>query len=80
MRGLPITDEQAAEVRDLLRSHAEGSTELADRIDRALIAGMGMLATDHEQARALLAVLPEGRYDEVRRSLDQFVGELPAPL
>lgn len=73
IRGLPISNKEAAELTRLLRVQAGASIDVAERLERALLAGTGMIATDRPQATAVLAVLEADRFQEVRESLRQFV-------
>ena len=85
LRGVPLSDEEASELAAWLRANGDlGGVELAGRIERALIAGSGMLATDRAQALAVLAALDDWRSDserlfELAQGLREFVAEEPPP-
>jgi hypothetical protein len=59
IRGLVLSDERAADLARKLRAQSDASLDLAERLERALLMGTGMLGTDKPQAHALLAVLDE---------------------
>jgi hypothetical protein len=75
VRGVPISDEEANELARLLAGD-EAGLGLADRINRALAMGGGLVGTDRLEARATLvavdALLDRGpcrRLLELRASL-----------
>ncbi len=85
LRGVPLSDDEASELAAWLRASGDvGGADLAARIERALIVGSGMLATDRAQALAVLAALDDWRPDNARlfelaQGLRAFVAEEPPP-
>jgi hypothetical protein len=80
IRSVPITDDEARELADLLVGD-EAAEELVGRIERALVNGMGLLGTNRLEARAtlfavqkMLAVREHSpRLLELRTSLTQML-------
>ena len=76
VRGVPISDDEALELSQRL-AHDEAAASLVDRLDRAVAAGGGLVATDRLEARAALfavqAMLARRAHSErlleLRRSL-----------
>jgi hypothetical protein len=86
LRGYPITDREAAELARRLRAQADPSGfEVAARLERAVTARTGVIATDHAQARAILAALDEwppelsDRLQEIATELREFASDAPMP-
>lgn len=76
VRGFPISDADAAELARGLRAYSAASEDVAERVERALLMGTGVIGTDTLQARAVLSVLDEQageRLQEVREELRRFV-------
>jgi hypothetical protein len=80
IRSVPITDEEARELADLLVGD-EAAEELVGRIERALMNGMGLLGTNRLEARATLFAVQtmlaarehSPRLLELRTSLTQML-------
>lgn len=76
IRGTPIQERDAAELAQDLRAYSAAGENVADRLDRALLMGTGMLGMSTTEAWVLLAVL-EGRKDdrlhEIQEELRQFI-------
>jgi hypothetical protein len=79
LRGLPLTDSEASELAAWLRANYDpGGEELAARLERAVLVGMGIIAVDRSQAVAVLAVLDEWRFGRtIRDPLHSPGGEIP---
>jgi hypothetical protein len=74
IRGFVVSDERAADLVQKLRVQSDASLDVAERLERALLLGTGMLGTDRPQAQALLAVLDEDpALTELRESLSVFI-------
>ena len=74
IRGLAVSDERAADLAQRLRDQSDASLDVAERLERALLLGTGMLGTDRPQAQALIAVLDEDpALMELRESLGVFI-------
>jgi hypothetical protein len=84
LHGLPLTVNEASELAAWLRANGDpGGEELADRLERAVPAGMGIIAVDRSQALAVLAVLDEWRPNgerlwELAQELRAYVAEPPS--
>jgi hypothetical protein len=86
LRGLPLSDTEAAQLVHRLRADEDSAgCDVADRLERALETGGGTVVTSSPQAQALLGVLLEwddnGRLRELRTSLRQFLAgaRIPSP-
>lgn len=84
LRGYPLTQKEASELARRLRARAEPSAiDIAARLDRAVAAATGVIATDHAQARAVLAALDEwppelsDRLQEIATELREFASDAP---
>jgi hypothetical protein len=74
IRGFAISDERAAGLAERLRVQSDASLDVAERLERALLLGTGMLGTDRPQAEALIAVLDEDpAFMELRGFLGIFI-------
>lgn len=82
LRGTPISNHEASELARRLREHADDAADVADRVDRALAIGTGLIATNRAEALAVLAVVeewtvetpPSERLVEARSSLVELIG------
>jgi len=82
LRGLPISDGEAAELARRLRDHGDDDgLDVAARLERALVAGSGVIATTEAQASVVLRLIedwaPE-RLREVARALREYVASSEA--
>jgi hypothetical protein len=59
LRGVPIGDEDARELARRLREHALVAVGIAERVERALVAEGGLIATNPPEARAVLTVVDQ---------------------
>lgn len=76
LRGVPISIEDAAELARGLLVQSEASLGIAERLERAIVAGTGVIATTEPEARAVLAALEERANEalrDVRESLRHYV-------
>jgi hypothetical protein len=65
VRGVPVTDDDAREIARLLRGDLAG-IGVAVRIDRALATDGGLIPTNRDEARAVLAALDVIGYESER--------------
>ena len=77
VHGISVSPDEAAELARRLRAHRDpNGVDVAERLERGLLAGVAIIGTSRPEAEAVLAVIdawtPE-RLREVAASLREFV-------